>query len=328
MGAELLHGVEIGHILGQLIVYFGQLLGADGVYLNVEHGVLALELVAVVFIGELNVKILLLANIHAYHLLFKAGYEHAAADGQLLMLCRAAIELNAVHCAAVIKFHFVAVFNGALNVYHAGDLLALALDLCVHHFIRNIILLLCHFYTLILAQSDLGHNGNNSLKLHILALFGAENGYFRPVYGLNIVLFNGGFVNRRIRYIKRIVHKYIPTVGLFDNALGRMSLAEAGYRDGLAQLKIRAVYRLFKIRSGNAHSELHLIALKLFKTCHNILRTINNRCQTGGHTAVSIAYHNPMPFANIVCAKMRLFSLCLQFCSLTFFYSGNIIQVT
>ena len=172
MGAELLHGVEIGHILGQLIVYFGQLLGADGVYLNVEHGVLALELVAVVFIGELNVKILLLANIHAYHLLFKAGYEHAAADGQLLMLCRAAVELNAVHCAAVIKLNFVAVFNGALNVYHAGDLLALALDLGVHHFIRNIILLLCHFYTLILAQSDLGHNGNNSLKLHILALFG------------------------------------------------------------------------------------------------------------------------------------------------------------
>ena len=246
-------------------------------YLNMENSVLALKLIAMVLIGEFYVKVLLLANVHAYHLLFESGYEHTGAYHQRLMLGSAAFKLHPVNGAGIVKLYLVAIFNGALNVYHASNVLTLTLDLGIDHFVCNIILLLFNFYTLVLAQRDLRHNGNDSFKRNIFSFLGAEYGYIRPVHRLYVMLLDSRLVHRRICFVKSIIDKNVPSVSLLNNSLGSMSLAEAGNRDGLAQLKIRLVNSLVKILGTDGHAQLYLVALKLFKTCHNILRTINYR---------------------------------------------------
>ena len=81
---EGVQGLELGDVLGKLVVH----LGADGVLdlldLDLKDHVLAGQLGHIV-LGEGDVQVLLLAGLHAHHLLLEAGDEGAGAQFQAVI---------------------------------------------------------------------------------------------------------------------------------------------------------------------------------------------------------------------------------------------------
>ena len=107
-------GIEFAYVLGKFVVDNGKLFEADAVQLDVENAVLSFQIFGVIVVGEFHVYILFLADAHALHLLLKARYEGVAAKQKSLLFSRAAVELFAVHAAAVIYHDLVSAFRGAV----------------------------------------------------------------------------------------------------------------------------------------------------------------------------------------------------------------------
>ena len=234
-----------------------------------EGGVSAGQGFAVIFFGELYLNIPLLARIHTYHLFFKAVDEGVGAYLKSLALSGAALELDAGYAALIVEVYGIAVLNGALNIYHARDLFALALDLRSHVVIRNIILALFYFYTLILTQLDLGAHGNLCGKHQILAVQWQVNyGNVRPVDHFYVVLLYGCLIYLGVDDIERIIKEGQRAIGVFDHLARSMSLAEAGDVELLAVGMISLLNGLLKLRRRYLDSDFHLAVFQLFQSCH------------------------------------------------------------
>ena len=133
VGLVCVQRVKLADVLGEIVVKRRKLGLGDAVDLHVEDGFLARQLLRVILGREGDVQVLLLADVHADHLLFKARDEGVAADLEGLALGGAAGELHAVHAAGVIEVHGVALGNRAVvNGDLGGLLIALLLDLGVH----------------------------------------------------------------------------------------------------------------------------------------------------------------------------------------------------
>ena len=126
-----------------------------------EHGILARQLLAVVLLGEGHVQVLLLADVHTHHLLFKAGDELAGAQGQGLVLRGAALKGHAVHRAHVVELHGVAILQGAFHVDLTGNLLAVLLNAGINVRVGDGLLGHVHGQALVVAQ---GHIGRHTLR--------------------------------------------------------------------------------------------------------------------------------------------------------------------
>ena len=75
---QLVQGVVLADVLGEIVIQFGQLLVLDLVQLDLEGGVLASQLLSLVLLGELDVDVKLLTGLVANDLLLEAGDEGTA----------------------------------------------------------------------------------------------------------------------------------------------------------------------------------------------------------------------------------------------------------
>ena len=119
IGLQLLQGVELGDVLGKLVVHGGDLLDLHLVDLHMEHNGLAGQLGGIVF-GEGDVDILLLTGLHADELILKAGDKAAGADLQIEVLALAAVESHAVVEALEVDGGGVALLHGTLHAHQTA----------------------------------------------------------------------------------------------------------------------------------------------------------------------------------------------------------------
>ena len=239
VGLQLLQGVELGHVLGELIVQGGDFLDLDLVDLDVEHHGLAGQLGGVV-LGEGDVDVLLLAGLHADELLLEAGDEAAGADLQIEVLALAAIEGHAVVKALEIDVGGVALLDGALHGHETavavGHFLQAGVDIGGH----DLDLGLGRFQTLILAQLHLGVHGHGTLEHHAVLGAGLQL-HLGIAHHVQLLLLHSGLVGIGQDNIDSFLVEHLRAVHLLDDLAGGFAHTEAGYVDLTAHLQIRLV---------------------------------------------------------------------------------------
>ena len=138
---QLVHGVQIGHLLGKIAVQGRDLAHADVDQLDLEHHRLAGQILCMVAVGEGDKDLELLACLVAQNALLKAGDHAAAAQLNGLILCGAALEGLALQQALVIDMYDVALHGRALVRHQLCGSRAVALqhivDLLVGHLRGN-----------------------------------------------------------------------------------------------------------------------------------------------------------------------------------------------
>ena len=154
------YALGAGGVFDELVVDGGELLLFDLFDGDGKHRVFALQLFGVVIFGEFDVDVFLFARLHAHHLLFKAGDEGAAAQGQPVVFRRAAFKLDPVDGAGEVDDDRVAVFGGPVgHFHHAGVALLQAGKFCLHVFVLYSILGFMDLYTRVRAQLDVRLDG-------------------------------------------------------------------------------------------------------------------------------------------------------------------------
>ena len=129
---QLVQGVVLADVLGEIVIQFGQLLVLDLVQLDLEGGVLASQLLSLVLLGELDVDVELLAGLVADDLLLETGDEGAGAQHQRVVLGLAALESDAVNEALEVNVNGVAVLGSTLTGQQTAIAVLHALDLGVN----------------------------------------------------------------------------------------------------------------------------------------------------------------------------------------------------
>ena len=149
--------------------------------LDLELSVLALELLALVLFGELDVDGELVAGVVTYDLLLKAGDEVARAEHEVVLFSLAALKCLAVAEALKVDHCCIAVLGGAiLNCDHTAVAVAYTLDLFVDELLGDLGRELLDLDAVIVLDLDLGLNDNGRLEGE--AFLGNE-GRFKTGYG-------------------------------------------------------------------------------------------------------------------------------------------------
>ena len=273
--AVFLHGVEIADFGGEIVVQLRQLLAGDGVELHMEDRVLALEVFRMIGFGELDVQVPLLADLHAHHLLLEAGDEGVGANDQRLMLGGAAVELHAVHSAGVIQLRLVAVLQPPVgHVHHPGNALLLLLNAGIHLRVGHLADGAGHVQLLVLAQLDFRHHVHFAAELQILAGFHGLHIHLGTGHGLEVVFFHGLIVGFGEQDIQSVLIKNALAEHILNQLAGRLALAEAGNVDLSAQLQIRLLQRVFKLRRGCLEADLYFVAAELFYRMFHVFSSL------------------------------------------------------
>ena len=221
-------GILLGYILDEIIVYLGELLGLDLMELDLENSVLALEVLRLILLGELDVDIELVAGVVADDLLLKAGDEVAGAELEVIFLRLAALERLAVAEALEVDDNGVAVLCGTiLNGDHAAVALTNAVDLLVDHLVGDLGGELLDLDAVIVLDLDLGLNNDGRLEgeaflRHVGRLETGDGDDLQACCLARLVQRLG------IAILHRIVIENILAVHLLDDGAGRFTLAEAG----------------------------------------------------------------------------------------------------
>ena len=129
---QLVQGVVLADVLGEIVIQFGQLLVLDLVQLDLEGGVLASQFLSLILLGELDVDVKLLTGLVANDLLLESGDEGTAAQHQRVVLSLAAVESNAIDKALEVDIHSVTVLGSALTGQQTAVAVLHALDLSVN----------------------------------------------------------------------------------------------------------------------------------------------------------------------------------------------------
>ena len=133
--------------------------------LDLEDGVLALEVLSLILLGELDVDIEFVAGVVADDLLLKAGDEVAGAELEVIFLRLAALERFAVAEALEVDDDGVAVLSGTiLDGDHTAVALTNAVDLLVDHLVGDLGGELLDLDAVIVLDLDLGLNNNGRLE--------------------------------------------------------------------------------------------------------------------------------------------------------------------
>ena len=224
---ELLQGVVLGAVLGQLVVQSGQLLVLDLVQLDLEDGGLAGQLLGLVLLGEGDVDVELIAGGVAHDLVLEAGDEAAAAQGQVVVLRLAALKGHAVGEALEVDVHDVAVLSGALAGQLAGVALLHALELGVHSGLLNSMDRFLNGQTAVSAQLDLGLDGDLDGQGSALVVAGGIHRDLGTAHGLDAGLLDSGLELGREQVVDGVVGEHIGAVHPLDQVTGGLALAEA-----------------------------------------------------------------------------------------------------
>ena len=245
-----------------------------------ENSFLARQLLRVILGREGDVQILLLADGHADHLLFKARDEGVAADLEGLVLGGAAGELHAVHAAGVIEVHGVAFGNRAVvNGDLGGLLVALLLDLGVHLVLGHEGVLALDLNALVLAQGHVRLDEHFAGELQVLAGADLLDIDLRTIDDLELVLVDGRAVHLVEDQLERLVIEDAFAVHVLDHLARGVSLAEAGDRDLAAHLDVCLAHRLVELGRVDVKGKFHLIAGNLFNSgAHALMLLYGNGC--------------------------------------------------
>ena len=144
VGLQLVQGVELGNVLGKLVVLLGNDGLGDLVQLDVEHDGLTGQLLVVV-LGEGDVDVLLLTGAHADDLLLKTGNKLAGAQLQVKVVALAALEGYAIVETLEVDVGGVAHLGGTLHGLGGGDVLRHPIQLGLHLLVGDADLGLLHF---------------------------------------------------------------------------------------------------------------------------------------------------------------------------------------
>ena len=242
----LVKRVELGHVLGELVVQLGKLLFLDLAALNVEHGGLAGQILSLIILGEGDVDVLLLAGGHADDLLLEAGDEHLGAQDQIMPLALAALKGNAVHAALEVDDRRVAFLRGALGRHDAAGTLARALDLGVDLLVGDVNDGALGLQGLVLAKLGLGPFGRGEAerKLFFVGNIHAAHGGRADVADLFLV--NAELERGRCKLVGGILIENILAVHTLDDHTGGLALPEALDIDLAAVFEIGRLQRLLK----------------------------------------------------------------------------------
>ena len=224
---ELLQGVVLGAVLGQLVVQSGQLLVLDLVQLDLEDSGLAGQLIGLILLGEGDVDVELLAGAVTHDLILEAGDEAAAAQGQVVVLGLAALKGHPVGEALEVDVHDVAVFSGTLAGQLTGVALLHTLELGVHSGLLNSMDGFLHGQTVVSAQLDFGLDGHLDGQDGALVIAGGLHGHLRTAHRLDAGLLDGGLEGSREQVVDGVVGEHIGAVHPLDQVTGGLALAEA-----------------------------------------------------------------------------------------------------
>ena len=266
---QLLQGVKLGHVLGELVVDGGNLLDLDLVDLHVEDHGLARQLGSVV-LGEGDVDVLLLARLHADELLLKAGHEAAGADLQIEVLALAAVEGLAVVEALEVDVGGVALLHGALHGHETAVALCHLLQTGVHVGGSHLDLRLGSFKTLVLAQLHLGIHRHGALEHHAV-LGAALQLHLGVAHHVQFLLLHRTLVGVGQEDIHGFLIKDLGTVHLLDDLTGCLTHTEAGYVDLTAHLQIRFVDGSLELLGTRLDSQSDPALLQFLAAFHSHL---------------------------------------------------------
>ena len=226
-----------------------------------EHRVLALEFFRMVLLGELHLQVLLLADVHTDHLLFKAGDKGMAADLQHLLFGGAAGKSHAVHCAGVVQIHGVAVLHRAVfHVNGAAGLVLVLADTGVDHLVGQLLLFRFNGQSLVVAQLYIGAYKHFQMELQVFACADLIQINLGPVHGMKVIFLHSRFIHVRENHFKRIIIENAFAVHPLDQAPGSFAFAEAGNIDPSAQLQICFLHRFVELFSGNSECQFRFVS--------------------------------------------------------------------
>ena len=238
-------------------------------HLNRKHRILALKLLRMVILGEFHLNVLLLAYLHAHHLLFKAGNKGVRAYHQRLVLRRSAGELHSVHTSGIVKGYGVALLNGtALHLYHTACTVKCGIQFALHILIGYSILIFLDFYTLVFAKLHLGLQINRCSKHHALVVLDLFDVYLRTAHRYKLQLIQRLAVSRAANLIESVLEEYALAVILLNKLAGSLALAEAGYGIPSCRLVISLLNCLFEFLTAYRNGNDSLILFVLLKRTH------------------------------------------------------------
>ena len=243
---QLVKRVKLADILDELVVELRQLLLLDLMELDLEGGVLALELLGI-FLREGNVDFKLLARIVADHLLLKARDELVGAERQVVILALAALEGDAVDKALEIDHSHIAVLcSTILHTDVTGVALAHLPDFLVDLFVLDLDIRFLGLQAFIFAELHLRlhsnlHLDDGTVLAHFL--------YFRIIGLVN--RFQAGFLHSlpdrlRVDDLDGVLIKDLRAIDALNEGAGSLALAEAVHGNILFLLEIRFVDSVVK----------------------------------------------------------------------------------
>ena len=131
-----------------------------------------------------------------------------------------------------------------------------------------------HVQLLVLAQLDFRHHVHFAAELQILAGFHGLHIHLGTGHGLEVVFFHGLIVGFGEQDIQSVLIKNALAEHILNQLAGRLALAEAGNVDLSAQLQIRLLQRVFKLRRGCLEADLYFVAAELFYRMFHVFSSL------------------------------------------------------
>ena len=271
VGAVLGEGVELGDVLGEVVIQLGQLDVGDGLQGDLEGSGLTGQLSGVVLLGEGDVHVELLTDLVADDLILEAGDEGAGAQLQVVVLALAALESDAVDEALEVDLGGVAVLGGSLigDLGLAGVALADDLDLVVDLDLGCGLDHLGGLDALVALDLHGGLHGNGSGEGDAVVVDVGDI-EFGAAHGLHTGLGQSGLIGLGKHLVSGILPENALTVHTLDDGAGSLTLTEAGDVDLAHLLTVYLAYGLVEglLIHGELNEHCALLGLFCFDQVH------------------------------------------------------------
>ena len=232
--------------------------------LDLEHGGLALELLGVVVLGEGHVHVELVAGVVAHHLVLEPGDELAGAQGQVVVLGLAAVELLAVHVAVKVDGDQVAVLRGAvLHGDHPGVAVLHPADLLLHVLVGDGDGGLGDLNALVALDVGLGLGDDGELAQDALVLADLVDLEVADADDVEAGLLDGVHHQGAVQVVDGGLVKDLLAVIFLNESAGGVALAEAGDVHLLALPLVDSVDSVVELLGGDLHLQLVFVDFRV-----------------------------------------------------------------
>ena len=259
-----------------------------------------------VVLGEGDIQVLLLADLHADDLVLKAGDKLAGADLQVKVVALAAVEGHAVHEALEVDVGHVALLNLALHADHAAVAVRHLLQAGVDIGSQDLHLRLGGLDPLVLAQGHLGVHGHGGLEGEAL-LAHLQQLHLGIAHHLQLLLLDGGAVGVGQGGVDGLLVEDGLAVHALDHLAGRLAGTEAGHADAAALLSVSLLNGSLKIGGAHLHSQRDHALFQCFTAFHT--HFIYPPFTVGLTQSASIVlYHSKLKNSSAILLNLQFFS--------------------